>query len=46
MFLCAKDGVDLGVGDGEGIVEGVLGAAAVLHLGFGFGARARLKLRE
>ena len=43
MFLCAKDGVDLGVGDGEGFVQGVLGAASVLHVGFGFRARLRLK---
>ena len=37
MFLGAKDGVDLGVCDGEGFVEGVLGGAvaAVLHFGFG-----------
>ena len=46
MFLCAKDGVDLGVGDGEGFVQGVLVAASVLHVGFGFRARLRLKKNE
>ena len=43
MFLCAKDGVDLGVGDGEGFVQGVLVAASVLHVGSGFRERLRLK---
>ena len=45
-LLRAEDGVDLGIGDGERFVEGVLGAISVLHLDFSIGSGLKLRARN